>query len=58
MRPRLSFAAAAVFVVLSLVLGGIAGLVCILLAFGCAFDGATRLWARAGGTGNLTGSQQ
>src|SRR4051794_40336262 len=58
MRARLSFAAGLVLVVLSLVVGGIAGLVLIALALLCAFDGATRLWVRAGGTGNLTSGRQ
>ena len=58
MRARVSFAAALVLVVLSVVVGGIAGLVLIALALFFVFEGATRLWVRAGGTGGLTSGKQ
>ena len=58
MRARWSFAAAVLLVVLSLIVGGGVGLVLILAALLFVFDGATRLFARAGGTGNLGSSQQ
>jgi hypothetical protein len=58
MRARLSFAAALAFVVLSLIVGGVLGLVLIVAALLCVFDGATRLWVRAGGTGGLGGFRQ
>jgi hypothetical protein len=58
MRARWSFAAALLLVVLSVVTGGVPGLVLIVLALLGVFDGATRLWERAGGTGGLTSGKQ
>jgi hypothetical protein len=58
MRAWLSLAAALVCVVLSLIVGGAIGLGLVLLAIGFAFDGGTRWFQRAGGTGGLTSGRQ
>ena len=58
MRVWLSLAAAVVCVVLSLVVGGAAGLGLVLLAIGFALDGGTRWFQRAGGTGGMTSGKQ
>jgi hypothetical protein len=42
----------------ALFVGAALGWVLIILAFGLILDGATALWASAGGTGNLTSHRQ
>jgi hypothetical protein len=60
MRARYWAPIAAGFLCLvaALFVGAILDWVLIILAFGLILDGATALWASAGGTGNLTSHRQ
>jgi hypothetical protein len=44
--------------IVALFAGTIADWLLILLAFGLILDGATAMWERAGGTGNLSNHRQ
>lgn len=51
-------AAGLICLVLSLVVGPLLSWVLIIAGFGFVLDGATAMWERAGGTGNLTTHRQ
>ena len=44
--------------VVALFVGAILAWLLLILAFGLILDGATAMWAGAGGTGNLTSHRQ
>lgn len=57
-RYWLPLAAAAGCLIAASLVGTVAGLILLVLAFGLVLDAATALWQRAGGTGNVTTHKQ
>jgi hypothetical protein len=57
-RYWLPLVGAAVCLLVASLVGTVLGLILLVAAFGLVLDGATALWVRAGGTGNVTTHKQ